>query len=234
MNITLELTSKTWDLADAYKQLPLSDEAFRLDSYLVVFSPVSNAPEVFQQSVLPFGSVASVTAFLRVAQAIWKLGTKLLHFLWTSYFDDFFSVAERETSRHTDFVDSAVFSILGWKLSLGKLVDYDTVCKVLGVQFDLNMSGCGMSFVCNTDDRVEELCDALDQIITSGKLKRSEGKRLRGRLQFACGQLFGRTARNHIRVLSAHIKSNRQILHEDTIHALSSIRTQIKLNVPDA
>ena len=104
-----ELTSKTWDLADAYKQLPLSDEAFSLDSYLVVYSPRSKGPEVFQQSVLPFGSVASVTAFLRVAQAIWKIGTKLLHLLWTSYFDDFFSVAERETSRHTD-LSSRVFS----------------------------------------------------------------------------------------------------------------------------
>lgn len=58
-----ELTSKTWDLADAYKQLPLSDEAFNLDSYLVVYSPRSKGPQVFQQSVLPFGSVASVTAF---------------------------------------------------------------------------------------------------------------------------------------------------------------------------
>ena len=232
MSCPLELTSKTWDLADAYKQLPLSDEAFRLDSYLVVFSPESKGPEVFQQSVLPFGSVASVTAFLRVAQAIWKLGTKLLHLLWTSYFDDFFSIAEKETSRHTDLIIAAVFSILGWKLSVGKLVDYDTVCKVLGVQFDLNMSGCGMAFVCNTDDRVEELCEALDQVIKLGKLKRSEGERLRGRLQFACGQLFGRTARNHIRVLSAHIRSNKQLLLDDTVHALVSIRAQIKLNVP--
>ena len=72
-----------------------------------------------------------------------------MHLMWTSYFDDVFSIAERETSRHTDLIISAVFSILGWKLSLGKLMDYDTVCKVLGVQFDLNMSGCGMSFVCN-------------------------------------------------------------------------------------
>ena len=89
-------------------------------------------------------------------------------------------------------VIGAVFSILGWKLSLGKLIDYDTVCKVFGVQFDLNMRGCGLAFVCNTDDRVEELCDALDQVIKNGKLKRSEGERLRGCLQFACGQLFGR------------------------------------------
>ena len=96
----------------------------------------------------------------------------------------------------------------------------------------MTMSGCGMSFVCNTDDRVEEPCEILDQTIPSGRLKRFEGERLRGRLQFACGQLFGRTARNHIRILSAHIRSNRQALHEDTIHALTCIRSQIKMNIP--
>ena len=78
---TPDLLSKTWDLADAYKQIPLSDEAFHLDAYLVVYCPRTKGPDVFQQSVLPFGSVASVTAFLRVAQAIWKIGTKLLHLL---------------------------------------------------------------------------------------------------------------------------------------------------------
>ena len=86
--------------------------------WTVIGKRESRGSEVVQQSVLPFGPVASVTAFLRVAQAIWKIGTKLLHLLWTSYFDDCFSVAERETSRHTDLVISAVFSILGWKLSL--------------------------------------------------------------------------------------------------------------------
>ena len=31
------LVAKCWDLSDAYKQVPLSDEAFDLDSYLAVF-----------------------------------------------------------------------------------------------------------------------------------------------------------------------------------------------------
>ena len=64
------LLSKTWSLADTYKQLPLSNETFHLDSYLVVNCPRIKGSEVFQQSVLPFGSVASVTPFLRVVQAI--------------------------------------------------------------------------------------------------------------------------------------------------------------------
>ena len=33
------LVAKCWDLSDAYKQVPLSDEAFDLDSYLAVFDP---------------------------------------------------------------------------------------------------------------------------------------------------------------------------------------------------
>ena len=33
------LVAKRWGLSDAYKQVPLSDEAFHLDSYLAVYDP---------------------------------------------------------------------------------------------------------------------------------------------------------------------------------------------------
>ena len=70
------LSAKAWDLAHACKQVPLSDHASELDSYLVVYSPVSHGPEIFRQRVFPFGSVASVAAFLRVAQALWKISSE--------------------------------------------------------------------------------------------------------------------------------------------------------------
>ena len=63
----------------------------------------------------------------------------------------------KDAARDTALVISAMFSILGWRLSADKLVDYATVCKVLGVQFDLRMSGAGLSYVANTEDRVSEL-----------------------------------------------------------------------------
>ena len=138
--------------------------------------------------------------------------------MWSSYFDDFFSVEICDFSKHTDLVIASFFSILGWKLSAEKLVDYHTICKVLGVEFDPGMSGEGLSWVYNTGDRVDELCHQLGDIIQAGFLKRSEGERLRGRLQFACGQLFGRAARNHIRILSDHIKGCRSKLDDDTLH----------------
>lgn len=58
------LVAKCRDLASAYKEMPLSDEAYRLDSFLVVFNPKTGEPEIYQQAILPFGPIASVTAFL--------------------------------------------------------------------------------------------------------------------------------------------------------------------------
>ena len=67
------LVAKCWDVSDAYKQVPLSDEAFHLDSYLAVYDPSCSSAKIFKQCVLPFGSIASVTAFLRVSLALWKV-----------------------------------------------------------------------------------------------------------------------------------------------------------------
>lgn len=228
----LELVAKTWDLADAYKQIPLNDRAFDLDAYLAVYCPTTNKAEIFQQRVLPFGSVASVTAFLRVAHGVWKLGSRLLKLIWTSYFDDFFSVAEEPTARHTDLVIMSMFNLLGWKLSSGKLIDYHTMCKVLGVEFDFKFAGEGLVAVRNREDRTKELCDKLDLILDTNILKRAGGERLRGRLQFASGQLFGRSARNSLRTLSKHIASNRQRLCEETSSALRNLRHQLQENMP--
>ena len=57
------LVAKCWDLSDAYKQVPLSDEAYDLDSFLAVYDPSTGTAEIFKQRVLPFRSIASVTAF---------------------------------------------------------------------------------------------------------------------------------------------------------------------------
>ena len=228
------LSAKTWDLADAYKQIPLSDYAYDNDGFLVVYNPTKRKAEIFQQKVLPFGSVASVTAFLRVAHGIWKVGARLLRLMWTSYFDDFLSVTASEASRHTDLIVSSMFSILGWKLSADKLIDYHTMCKVLGVEFDMRMSGQGLAAVANTADRVTELCEEIDSVLALGSLRKADGERLRGRLQFASGQLFGRSARNRLRTLSKHISSGRAALCDDTKLALCELRTQISHNIPRA
>ena len=51
----------------AYKQLPLSDRSYELDSFFVMFNAESGGPEIFRQRVLTFGSKASVSGFIRCA-----------------------------------------------------------------------------------------------------------------------------------------------------------------------
>ena len=102
---------KAWDLRAAYKQLPLSDSSYELDSYFLIFNCETNAKEVYRQRVLPFGSTASVTSFIRAGCALWKLGASGLDLVWTEYFDDYLSVCGQAFAKHTDFVVSIFFQV---------------------------------------------------------------------------------------------------------------------------
>ena len=218
-----ELQGKCWDLAAAYKQVPLSDSAFTMDSFLMVYNPTTKAPEVFQQRVLPFGSVASVTAFLRCSSALWAIGAKLLAIVWTAYFDDFLSLELGEATKHSDMCITMFFSLLGWDVSHEKLLPYATVCKVLGVLLDLRQSGDGLALVTNTPERAKELIEALQEVLRTGKLTRREGERLRGRLQFAAGQLFGRQMRLALTELSNHVGGGRSVVGQELTRAFEEI-----------
>ena len=226
------LVAKCWDLSDAYKQVPLSDNAFELDSYLAVYDPSSKGAKVFKQRVLPFGSIASVTAFLRVSLAIWKIGSSLLNLMWSAYFDDFLCLSRASESKHVDFCVSSIFSLLGWKVSTHKLLPFDSICKVLGVQLDLKQSGDSLCLISNTPERVEELVQEINLILSSGSLPKSEGEKLRGRLQFASAQVFGRKFRRLLKVLSSHVTMGRKVLTASTKCCLEEIVTLLTCNVP--
>ena len=77
--------------------------------------------------------------------------------MWSAYFNDFLCLGRQSESRHVDFCVDAVFSFLDWRISKHKLIEFDSLCKVLGVQLDLRQSGDRLCFVSNTEDRVEEL-----------------------------------------------------------------------------
>ena len=226
------LVAKCWDLSDAYKKVPFSAEAFHLDSYLAVYDPECSSAKIFKQCVLPFGSIASVTAFLRVSLALWKVGSTLLHLMWSVYFDDFLCLARNSESKHVEFCVDSLFSLLGWRISKNKLLDFNTLCKVLGVQLDLRQSGDKLCFVTNTEERVQELVGELDEAIRTNMLPRSEGEKLRGRLQFASSQILGRTFRRLLKVLSNHVARGRKSLSPHTLSCLHDIRDLLVRNIP--
>ncbi|CAE7041545.1 unnamed protein product [Symbiodinium sp. CCMP2592] len=198
------LVCKCWDLSAAYKQLPLSDKSFEKDSFFVIFCPRTRKHVIYKQRVMPFGAKASVTAFIRCAFGIWRLGVKMFALVWSFYFDDFLSACKPEERRHVEVVISTLFRLLGWDLSLDKLLPYDVCCKVLGIKIDMSEARLGLFKLANTEKRVLELTAALDEVLLAGRLSHSDCERLRGRLQFASGQLFGRRAKVALHQLSRH------------------------------
>ena len=55
---------------------------------------------------LPFGASRSVYSFLRVAHSLWWLGSVALHFIWSSFFDDFVTLARKSESQAVDIAVS--------------------------------------------------------------------------------------------------------------------------------
>ena len=225
-----DMTAKCWDLHAAYKQLPLDDAAYSRDGFFVPYNPLSKMPEIYRQLVLPFGSKASVTAFIRAAFALWRIGLKCLRLVWSFYFDDFLNIASKCEEKHLELVISVFFRLLGWKLSSDKLLPYHVCCKVLGIELDLSDARLGLAVMRNTAKRREELILALESVLKAQCLGHREAERLRGRLQFASGQLFGRLARHAIHALTRRGSSSG--LSEKLQWALSFLIDLLKQGKP--
>ena len=216
---------KAFDLRAAYKQLPLSDLSFEMDSHFVIYNVESKAREIYKQKVLPFGSKASVSGFIRCAFALWRVGVKSLRLAWTDYFDDYLSTSGTACARHTVFAISMFFKILGWDLSVDKSLDYDAMCVILGVQLNLKDAMLlGVAVIGNTDKRKAEALKDIDAALEANALDSKLSERLRGRLQFASCQVFGRRPKAALKMMAAHGRQRKWALSESTRHALCQLR----------
>ena len=151
---------------------------------------------------------------------------------WTSYFDDFLSITPECLDRHTDLCVSTLFQLLGWRLSEDKLMPYAQCCKVLGVEVDLCRSLSGIMTVKNTESRKTELLAFIAGVLSSRALSRVEGERLRGRLQFASNQLFGRRFRNCMKELNAHVSRGFRKITDEFATALELMSELPESNLP--
>ena len=81
---------------------------------------------------------------------------------------------------------------MGWETSAEKDVGFSTVARALGVEIDLAECRLNLVSVCNTEARKKSLSDCITNIIQSGGAQARDFESLRGRLNFAEGQIFGR------------------------------------------
>ena len=100
---------RTLDLKDAYRQCAVATSSFPF-SHIVVREPSTGMPKVFKMLALPFGSIKSVHAFLRIAHSLWFLAACALDVMWTNYFDDYVCCCPRSEASHLSMTIHA-FSI---------------------------------------------------------------------------------------------------------------------------
>ena len=198
------LRMKAWDLWKAYKQLPLHESSLD-ESFLCVYDPGSRTAKIFGQYVLPFGARASVHGFCRVSAGLWLIGVSVLRLHWYSYFDDFPTVEPEQTCPIARMGIDFLFQLLGWETSSEKDNPFSGICKVLGLEYNLEETKLGTLIIKNTAKRIEDVSSEIDRALEENYLSAKDGERLRGRLNFMESQLFGKLSQHAFRGLSRHV-----------------------------
>ncbi len=87
--------ARSCDLKQAYRQCAVHPDSEEF-AHSVVYCPEVKQNMVFKMRALPFGSVRSVHAFLRMSACLFSLAAAEFAIPVTSYFDDFITVCERD------------------------------------------------------------------------------------------------------------------------------------------
>ena len=195
---------KTIDLSSAYRQLGISPSS-RWVSYIAVYDPSSGCAKIFSMRALPVGASRSVYAFLRVAHSLWWLGCTAMKFLWSSFFDDFITLSRKSEADAMSIASSQFFRLLGWLVSAGeKDLPFSETFKALGVEIDCSAWRNGLVKFRNTTKRISELSETISSALKRGRLSSHEALVLRGRMQFARAQIWGRAPKLCLAAITAH------------------------------
>ena len=218
----LEWLGKTIDLSSAYRQLGVSPQS-RWVSYIAVYDPSLKTAKIYSMRALPFGASRSVYAFLRVARSLWWLGCVALKFLWSSFFDDFITLCRKGEAQTMEIATGQFFKLLGWLVSDGdKNLPFASSFKALGVEIDCSQWISGWVLFRNTQKRIDELQSTIAHAIECRKMSAKNALALRGRMQFAKGQIWGRSAKLCLAAVTAHAYSDGGEFLSD--HAIACLR----------
>eukprot|EP00435_Cladocopium_sp_Y103_P008649 s2538_g2.t1 len=204
--ISHKLAVRTFDLKSAYRQVGLS-AAERDFAFLRVFDPEAGQAAIFRGTALPFGAIRSVHSFLRPARAVWWIGVVGCGLLWASFYDDYICTSTKLLAGNAEKAVVSLFRLTGWLFAEDgdKCKPFDTSCEALGVMFHVALAGDGCIQVKNTQSRVDDLKSEIEDVVKIGRLSAKAAQRLRGRMQFADSQLYGKC----LRVLSDFAESTR-------------------------
>ena len=203
LSIEPALVARTFDLSSAYRQVGLNLEG-RSVAYVRVCYPHAKRGDIFQAQVLPFGAVKSVHSFERLARAVWWLGVAGCKLMWSSVYDDYIVFSQPSLAKSSELTAGSLFKLLGWILAQEgrKCRPFNAQCEALGVLFELKDSCAGICYLTNAAARVDEISAEIHRLIEQGFVTQLEAQRLRGRMQLADSQIYGRRLGKDVLVLS--------------------------------
>ena len=213
---------RTFDLIGAYRQCAIRPSSKQF-AHIVVQRPGSKDLACFRMKALPFGAVRSVHSFLRIAHSLWYILVKEFKVLVSNYFDDYVALAPSCESLSITSCVHMYFKLLGWSFSESgeKAPPFNSLFHALGVEIDVSALHTGLVKLGNTESRRKEIIEFLDGVFSTGHMTKHDALRLRGRLQFTSGHVFGRVGRCSLSAISNHAYAQRSTrLAEDTSLAM--------------
>ena len=98
------------------------------------------------------------------------------------------------------------FKMLGWQFveSGEKAPDFAQIFQALGVTINVSAMDKKLVTIGNTEARRNELINFIDEVLQNKRLTKTDALRLRGRLQFAAGNVFGRIAKRALATITAY------------------------------
>ena len=227
------LVAKTYDLKSAYRQVPIRQDHLCF-SYFCIYNCESGKAEIYQLLTLPFGATHSVYSFLRLARMLYTICTRQLFLLTTNFYDDYILASLPNSVESAKNSMELVFLLTGWNFDRDgkKATSFGSVCKALGVQFDLASSGERILAVCNTEQRIQDLTAMLSSTIEAGELCKQDALVLRGKLGFADSFLHGRLGLLVLKQLAEHAYGRTSKLSHELSLGLLVMKQRLELAIP--
>ena len=200
--------ARSFGLKRAYRQCSIKPSRLCC-GVIAVADPHERSVKCFRMQALPFGSVMWVHSFLREAHSLWEILVSVFKVFLSNYFDHLVVFSTEAESQSVTAAVTTAFKTLGWVFAEtgDKAPPFSELVTALGVVIDVSKLHLGSVTVDNTVTRKKEISASLRHVLDTRKLHRHEALKLRGRLQFVAGQIFGRVAKCCLALVTYHAYS---------------------------
>ena len=213
------LLAKTYDLKAAYRQIPVRKDHLKY-AYFSIYNHELATVEIYRSRTLPFGAAHSVYSFLRLAKMLHFIACKGPRLLTTNFYDDFILASGPDLQDSAKNCLELVFMFTGWEHAREgkKATSFSTKDGILEVK--------------NTEKRIMDLTEQLEQVLQQRSLNRHETLKLKGRLGFADGFLHGRLGALVLKRLVDHAYSFSNVVDNELATVLELMVKRLRCAGP--